>query len=52
MYLYNNSSRNMCLMVVINLVANKPDKQGKDKPEDRIDHRCRWVFPLVFLDSI
>lgn len=29
----------MCLMVVINLVANKPDKQGKDKPEDRIDHR-------------
>jgi hypothetical protein len=38
----------MCLTVVINLVVNKLDKQGKDKLGDRIDRRCRWVFPLVF----
>ena len=38
----------MCATIVINLVVGALDKRGKVELGDRIDRRCRWVFPLVY----
>lgn len=37
----------MCATVAVNLYVAYADRQGTD-PGDRIDRRCRWIFPLVF----
>jgi neurotransmitter-gated ion-channel len=34
--------------VVANLVVGTLDQQGKGALADRIDRRCRWIFPLVY----
>ena len=34
--------------VVINLVVGAYDKAGRSDVGDRIDLRCRWLFPLVY----
>jgi len=34
--------------VVINLVVGRLDRMGRSEQGDEIDHRCRWVFPLVY----
>ena len=39
----------MCGTVVVNLWVGALDKQGKAAAGDRIDRRCRWIFPLVYL---
>lgn len=44
----NLSFLTMCATVVINLVVGSMDKRGKFEVGDRIDRRCRWVFPLVY----
>ncbi|HNQ89965.1 MAG TPA: hypothetical protein PKM73_15195 [Verrucomicrobiota bacterium] len=38
----------MCASVVINLVVGAYDKRGDRERGERIDRRCRWVFPLVY----
>jgi hypothetical protein len=38
----------MCATVVVNLVVGECDKQGDLSRGDRIDRRCRWIFPLVY----
>jgi hypothetical protein len=38
----------MCATVVINLVVGKLDEAGKSEAGDRIDRRCRWIFPLSY----
>jgi len=38
----------MCATVVVNLVVGAYDKHGKSNVGDRIDYRCRWIFPLVY----
>lgn len=38
----------MCGTVVINLVVGALDQQGKPEVGDRIDRRCRWIFPLAY----
>jgi hypothetical protein len=38
----------MCATVVINLVVGALDQRGKTELGDRVDHRCRWAFPLVY----
>ena len=38
----------MCASVVINLVVGWLDRHGKTELGDRLDHRCRWIFPLVY----
>lgn len=45
----NLSFLTMCGTVVINLVVGAYDKRGQQEIGDRIDHRCRWIFPLVYL---
>ena len=44
----NASFITMCATVVINLVVGSLDKQGEFERGNRIDRRCRWVFPLVY----
>ena len=42
----------MCATVVINLVVGNLDQKGKSELADRIDRRCRWLFPLVYFGLI
>jgi hypothetical protein len=44
----NVSFFTMCATVVINLVVGALDKNGKFEAGDRIDHRCRWLFPAIY----
>src|SRR5262245_28997407 len=44
----NLSFLTMCATIVINLVVGALDQRGKVELGDRIDRRCRWVFPLVY----
>lgn len=39
----------MCATVVINLYVGAVDKRGHHQRGDRIDRRCRWIFPLAYL---
>ena len=38
----------MCATVVVNLVVGSADKQGQFQRGDRIDRRCRVIFPLAY----
>ena len=38
----------MCTTVVINLVVGSLDQRGEFERGNRIDRRCRWIFPLVY----
>ena len=42
----------MCASVVINLWVGGLDKQGRSIEGDRLDRRCRWLFPLVYVGSL
>jgi hypothetical protein len=44
----NLSFLTMCATVVINLVVGTLDRRGRSELGDRIDRRCRWIFPLVY----
>ena len=44
----NLSFLTMCGTVVINLVVGAFDQKGKPEVGDRIDRRCRWIFPLTY----
>src|SRR5215475_4605278 len=45
----NLSFLTMCATVVINLVVGTLDRRGKSELGDRIDRRCRWVFPIAYV---
>lgn len=38
----------MCATVVINVVVGTLDQKGKSELGERIDRRCRWLFPLIY----
>lgn len=38
----------MCATVVINLVVGSLDKNGRQSAGDRLDRRCRWIFPIAY----
>lgn len=42
----------MCVTVVINLVVGALDRQGRSEAGDRVDRRCRWIFPLTYFGLI
>ena len=48
----NLSFLTMVGTVVINLVVGSLDKQGRSELADRIDLRCRWIFPLTYFALI
>jgi hypothetical protein len=39
----------MCSTLVINLIVEACDRNGKNALGDHIDRRCRWIFPLTYL---
>ena len=38
----------MCTAVVVNLAVGALDRNNKSALADRIDRRCRWIFPLGY----
>jgi hypothetical protein len=38
----------VCATVVINLVVGALDKKGLQSSGDRLDRRCRWIFPIAY----
>ena len=38
----------MCATVLVTLRVAVLDKQSRGEPGDRLDHRCRWGFPIVY----
>jgi hypothetical protein len=38
----------MCGAVVVNLAVGALDRNNKSDLADRIDRRCRWIFPLAY----
>ena len=39
----------MCATVPVNLRVGSLDRRGETAAGDRIDRRCRWIFPLIYL---
>ena len=46
--LLNLSFLFMCATVVVNLLVGSLDKRGQHARGDRIDHVCRWIFPIAY----
>ncbi len=42
----------MCATVVVNLLVGACDRAGRSDAGDRIDHQCRWIFPLVYVGLV
>ena len=38
----------MCMTVIVNLRVGYLDRHGMSEAGDRLDHRCRWMFPVVY----
>jgi hypothetical protein len=38
----------MCMTVIVNLRVGYLDRHGMSEAGDRLDYRCRWVFPIVY----
>ncbi len=39
----------MCATVVANLIVGAYDRAGQPERGDRLDHLCRWAFPLSYV---
>jgi hypothetical protein len=39
----------MCASAVVNLWVGSLDRRGQTATGDRIDRRCRWIFPVAYL---
>ncbi len=42
----------MCATVLVNLRVGTLDRAGETAAGDRVDRRCRWLFPLVYFGLI
>ena len=42
----------MCVAALMNIVVGTYDKHGKALIGDKVDYRCRWVFPLVYMGLV
>jgi len=42
----------MCATVVINLVVSWLDRRGRSEVGDRVDFRCRWIFPVTYFGLV
>jgi hypothetical protein len=38
----------MCMTVIVNLRVGYLDRHGMSEAGDRLDHQCRWVFPVIY----
>ena len=44
----NISFLTICASVIVNLRVSHFDGQGKAEVGDRLDRRCRWMFPMIY----
>ena len=42
----------MCATVIVNLRVGNLDRQGLFEEGDRLDRRCRWMFPMIYFGLI
>ncbi len=42
----------MCASVIVNLRVSYFDRQGKAEEGNRLDHLCRWMFPMIYFGLI
>ncbi len=42
----------MCATVIVNLRVDNLDRQGLFEEGDRLDRRCRWMFPMIYFGLI
>jgi hypothetical protein len=42
----------MCMTVIVNLRVGYLDRHGMSDAGDRLDHRCRWVFPMIYFGAL
>ena len=42
----------MTLTVIINLRVGYLDRHGNSEAGDRLDHRCKWMFPLTYFGAL
>ena len=38
----------MCMTVIVNLRVGYLDRHGMSEAGDRLDHHCRWAFPVIY----
>ena len=38
----------LCMTVIVNLRVGYLDRHGMSEAGDRLDHRCRWMFPVTY----
>lgn len=42
----------ICASVIVNLAIGRIDEQGNYALGDRVDLRCRWIFPLGYVSAV
>jgi len=42
----------MCMTVIVNLRVGYLDRHGMPEAGDRLDHRCRWMFPVIYFGAL
>lgn len=42
----------MCTSVLVNLRVSHLDRTGRKAAGDRLDHRCRWLFPTGYFTAL
>ena len=42
----------MCMTVIVNLRVGYLDRHGMSEAGDRLDHRCRWLFPVIYFGAL
>jgi hypothetical protein len=42
----------MCMTVIVNLRVGYLDRHGMSEAGDRLDHRCRWMFPVIYFGTL
>jgi len=42
----------MCMTIVVNLRVGYLDRNGKSEVGDRLDHRSRWMFPVIYFGGL
>lgn len=42
----------MCMTIIVNLRVGYLDRHGMSQAGDRLDYRCRWLFPLAYFGAL
>ena len=42
----------MSMTVIVNLRVGYLDRHGMSDAGDRLDYRCRWMFPIIYFGTL